>query len=261
VRTALILEYDGAAYRGWQAQTHAPSVQDMVERALAAIAAAPVRVHVAGRTDTGVHATGQVAHFDAPVARPRSAWVLGTNTHLPADVRIRAAHEVPQDFHARFSALARAYRYVIHNRAEPTALWRARAWQVPEPLDVSAMRAAAAALLGEHDFSAFRAAGCQSRSPKRVLQRLDVSRHGPWVVVDAQANAFLLHMVRNLVGFLVAVGRGRRGADAAGVLLAGRDRRLAPPTAPAQGLYLTGVHYPARYGLVPPPPDDLPGGA
>lgn len=257
-RVALTVEYAGTAYCGWQSQAHAPSVQDTLERALARVAAAPVRVHVAGRTDTGVHAIGQVVHFDPPAARPLHAWVRGGNAHLPDDVRVRAACAVPADFHARFSALARHYRYLIRCRPEPSALWHARAWHIEYPLDADAMRQCAPPLLGEHDFSAFRGAGCQSRSAWRDLQRLDVTRRGPWLIIDIQANAFLLHMVRNIVGMLVAVGAGRLPVHAAAALLAGRDRRLAPPTAPAHGLYLAGVHYPAGYGLVRPDLTELP---
>ena len=256
-RVALTVEYDGTAYCGWQAQAHSPSVQHTLEHALAQVAAGPVRVHVAGRTDTGVHATAQVVHFDPPASRPTRAWVLGTNAHLPPDVRVRTAQEVPADFHARFSAGARVYRYLLLTRTQAAALARNRAWQVGA-LDVPAMTQAGAALIGEHDFSAFRGAGCQSRTPMREVQRLDIGWRADWTWVQVQANAFLLHMVRNIVGMLVAVGRGELPASAAGALLAGRDRRAAPATAPPHGLYLVGVHYPARYGLVAPDPDEVP---
>ena len=253
MRIALSVEYDGSAYCGWQWQAHSPSVQAALEKALSQIADEPVRVTAAGRTDTGVHALGQVVHFDTAAERPQRAWLRGANTLMPADVRIVGAQVVADEFHARFSALSRQYRYLILNRPQAPAVGHARvAWE-PRRLDAGAMHTAAQALLGERDFSAFRAAGCQSRSPWRNLLRLDVRRHGPWLVIDAQANAFLHHMVRNLVGTLLAIGTGDRPVDWAAELLAGRDRTQAGRTAPAAGLYLTAVHYPPHYGLEPPP--------
>jgi tRNA pseudouridine38-40 synthase len=254
LRIALSVEYDGSAYCGWQLQAHGPSVQAVLERALSGIADEPIRVSAAGRTDAGVHALGQVVHFDTTADRPLRAWLRGANTLLPADVRIIGAQPVAADFHARFSALSREYRYLILNRPQAPAVGHGRvAWE-PRPLDADAMHAAAQSLLGERDFSAFRAAGCQSRSPWRNLMRLDVRRHGPWLVIDARANAFLHHMVRNLVGTLLAIGSGERPVGWAAEVLAGRDRTQAGRTAPAAGLYLAAVHYPPQYGLAPPPP-------
>lgn len=254
MRIALSVEYDGSAYCGWQVQAHSPSVQAVLEKALSSVADEPIRVIAAGRTDTGVHALGQVVHFDTSRERPQRAWLRGVNTRLPGDVRILGGHPVADDFHARFSAIARHYRYLILNRPQAPAVGHERvAWE-PRPLDVPAMQIAAGQLLGEHDFSAFRAASCQSRSPWRTLHRLDIARHGPWLVIDVVANAFLHHMVRNLVGTLLDIGTGKRPPAWAGELLAGRDRTLAGRTAPPAGLYLAAVHYPPRYGLEPPLP-------
>jgi tRNA pseudouridine38-40 synthase len=254
LRIALSVEYDGSAYCGWQLQAHSPSVQAVLEKALSGIACEPIRVVAAGRTDTGVHALGQVVHFDTSADRPQRAWLRGANTLLPGDVRIIGTQEVAGDFHARFSALSRAYRYLILNRPQAPAVGHERvAWE-PRPLDAQAMHAAAQSLLGEHDFSAFRAAACQSRSPWRNLLQLDVRRLGPWLVIDARANAFLHHMVRNLVGTLLDIGTGDQPVEWASRLLAGRDRTLAGRTAPAAGLYLTAVQYPPHFGVEPPPP-------
>jgi tRNA pseudouridine38-40 synthase len=208
-----------------------------------------VRVSCAGRTDAGVHGHGQVIHFDAPVERSAKAWVLGANANLPADVRVHWAVQVPADFHARFSALARRYRYIIADTAvRPALLGGQVAWQ-RRALDHRAMHAAAQSLLGEQDFSAFRAATCQSRGPMRNVHSLDVSRRGDLVVIDIKANAFLHHMVRNIAGSLMAVGLGRRSPEWIGQLLAGRDRSVAADTAPAAGLYLVDVDYPPRFAL------------
>ncbi len=253
MRIALCVEYDGSGYCGWQFQPRSPSVQETLEAALSKIVDQPVRVVAAGRTDTGVHALGQVVHFDTDRPRPLRAWLRGANTKLPADVRIVAAQQVAEDFHARYSAFARHYRYLLLNRSQAPAIGHGRASWEPRPLDAHAMQAAAQQLLGEHDFSAFRAASCQSHSSWRTLSRLDVTRHGAWLVVDVVANAFLHHMVRNLVGTLIDIGIGDRPPAWAGQLLHGRDRTRAGATAPAAGLYLAAVHYPPRFGLTPPP--------
>lgn len=256
-RIACCVEYDGSGYNGWQSQPHdnVSTVQDTLEAALAEIANAPVRVHCAGRTDTGVHATGQIVHFDAPVARAGKAWMLGTNTALPADVRVHWAVAVAGDFHARFSAQARRYRYVIANTTVRPALLRDHVTWHRRPLDAAIMQRAAQALLGEQDFSAFRAASCQSNSPMRNIMEVDVSRAGSFVIIDILANAFLHHMIRNIAGSLIAIGDGRQGEHWIGELLAGRDRTAAADTAPAAGLYLAEIRYPARFDL-----PQLPGG-
>lgn len=246
---AVGIEYDGSRYSGWQTQPHAPSVQDTVDAALSAVADQRVKTVAAGRTDTGVHATGQVVHFDTFVQRADRSWLLGANSNLPPDINVLWICAVPADFHARYSATGREYRYRILNRPVRSALLRERAWWVREVLDLGLMREAAALLIGEHDFSAFRAAACQSKTPVRDLRRLDVERRGMEICVSCEANAFLHHMVRNLVGTLVKIGRGEERPQWAAELLEGRDRRLSGITAPAAGLTLTAVHYPAEFDL------------
>ncbi len=248
-RVAVGLEYDGTAYNGWQIQPHAPSVQAVLNAAVAAVAAEPVDCVGAGRTDTGVHAEGQVVHFDTGSARTPRQWVLGINSNLPDDVNVLWAVAVAQDFHARYGATERGYRYRILNRPVRSALERHRAWWVRQPLDMGVMVTAAADLVGKHDFSAFRAAACQANSPLRDVRRVDVSRQGEIVTVHIAANAFLHHMVRNIVGTLVRIGIGEAAPDWVAALLAGRDRKLAGITAPAAGLSLISVHYPAAFGL------------
>jgi tRNA pseudouridine38-40 synthase len=258
-RIAVGVEYDGSAYAGWQTQPAAPSVQQAAEAALARIAAAPVALVCAGRTDAGVHALGQVAHFDTEAVRSMRSWVLGANSELPPDVSLRFAQPVPGHFHARYSAEARTYRYLILNRNARSALHARRATWVHRELDTARMQEAAGALIGEHDFSAFRAAECQARSPVRRLERLAVARHGDWVLIEATANAFLHHMVRNIAGLLIAVGKGDASPAWAAEVLAGRDRTRAAATAPAAGLYLVAVRYPPVFDLpVPPAAEALP---
>jgi tRNA pseudouridine38-40 synthase len=255
-RYAAIVEYSGAAFAGWQRQQHAATVQETVENALAAVATQPIAAVCAGRTDAGVHAIHQVIHFDSEVARPASAWVRGTNSHLPRSVRLTWAGEVAADFHARFKARQRAYRYVIASRpVRPALLHEQVAWTY-KALDAARMQAGGLALLGEHDFTSFRASECQASHALRKVSRLEVSRHGDFLYLDIEANAFLHHMVRNIGGALMAVGAGERPVEWVGEVLAARDRRLAGVTAPAQGLYLVNVDYPAHYGLPPagPPP-------
>jgi len=255
-RVALALEYEGSAFFGWQAQRlpRLPTVQETLEQALSRVAAAPVTTVCAGRTDTGVHASHQVVHFDTPAARDEKAWVFGGNTLLPPGIAIRWARPVPPDFSARFSATARRYRYVILNRATRSAHFGHLATLVNQPLDAALMHAEAQCLLGECDFSSFRGAGCQSNTPMRNVHFITVSRHGDWVVVDIQANAFLLHMVRNIVGTLMAVGSGRQPPGWTAQVFAARDRTRAAMTAPPQGLYLVDVSYPAHFGLPPAAP-------
>lgn len=249
MRVALGVEYCGAAYHGWQIQCGQASVQEMLEKALAQIAGQAVPVVAAGRTDTGVHAVGQVIHFDAPVVRPLGAWARGVNSFLPDDITIRWAQSVDQAFHARFSANRRRYRYFLLNRAMRPGVLAGRVGWDFRPLDVAAMAAAAQHFLGVHDFSSFRAAECQARSPVKTMTRSDVRRRGEFVIFDFEADAFLHHMVRNLVGALVYVGKGALSADDIGALLAARDRRRAPPTFMAAGLYLVEVGYPPECGL------------
>ncbi len=257
MRVAVVLEYDGSAFAGWQLQEpEVRTVQACVEAALSRIADHPVRVTCAGRTDAGVHATYQVVHFDTPAHRPPHAWVLGANSHLPPEVAVRWAGVVPEDFHARFSAQARTYRYLILNRpVRPTFLARRVTW-THRPLDEARMAEAARDLVGEHDFSAYRALGCQAKSPVRTVHRLEVLRQGELVILEVEANAFLHHMVRNMAGVLMEIGAGRRPAGWAREVLEGRDRTLGGVTAPPDGLYLVGVRYPERYGLpaLPRPP-------
>lgn len=249
MRLALGLEYAGDAFEGWQSQRHGRTVQDRLEAAIAAVAGQPVRLHCAGRTDTGVHATAQVAHFDTEAHRPASAWVRGVNSQLDAALVVRWAIEVDTDFHARFSAQARRYRYVLHNAPTRPALLARRVGWFHLPLDEGAMDEAATALVGVHDFTSFRAAGCQGKDPRRFMHQARVCRDGDYLLFDFHANGFLHHMVRNLVGALVMVGKGARPPAWVAQVLAARDRSLAAPTFPADGLYLCGVDYPAAWPL------------
>jgi tRNA pseudouridine38-40 synthase len=249
MRIALGLEYCGSAYTGWQSQSDGRGVQDALQRSLAAIAGTEVVTTAAGRTDAGVHATMQVVHFDATVDRPATAWVRGVNSHLPADVAVLWVRPVAASFHARYDALERHYSYVLLNRATRPALLAGRVGWYHRPLDVAAIAKAAAALVGTHDFSAFRAAECQAKSPLRTLSAASVAIEGDYVRFEFCANAFLHHMIRNVVGALVSVGAGKRSPAWVGELLAGRDRRLGAPTFAPDGLYLTGVRYGAAWGL------------
>ncbi len=243
-RFAIGIEYDGSAYNGWQIQPHAPSVQEVINRAVSRVADAPVECTGAGRTDTGVHASGQTGHFDSTARRLLRSWLLGINSNLPPDVCVTWIAPVSADFHARFSATERAYRYTIINRPVRSALHRQRAWWVHQTLDVSRMRRAAESLVGEHDFSSFRAAACQSKSAVRTIKRLLLTQSGEFIHIDCTANAFLHHMVRNIVGSLVRVGKGEEAEDWIQQTLAARDRRLSGMTAPPEGLTLTRVGYP-----------------
>lgn len=249
MRIALGLEYDGAGFCGWQSQAHGGSVQDALESALARVADAPVRVVCAGRTDAGVHALAQVVHFDTGARRPLMAWVRGVNAHLPATIAVRWAQEVSEAFHARFSAHGRHYRYLLLNRPQRPGLWSHRVGWHHQPLDVEAMRQATHVLLGEHDFSAFRSAECQAKSPVKTLRYLNIERQGELIIFDFSANAFLHHMVRSLVGALVQVGKGSQSPEWIGELLAARDRQRAAATFAASGLYFTGVDYDALWQI------------
>lgn len=249
MRIAAILEYDGAGFCGWQRQTHARSVQGAVEEALSAVADEPVQVTVAGRTDTGVHAVAQVLHFDTGVARSDYSWVHGANSRLPPEVALLWAGAVDGDFHARYSATGRHYRYVILNRPIRPTYLAGRVTHEYRPLDAAAMQAAADRLLGEHDFTSFRASDCQAKSPVRELRALEVARHGEFVHIHAHANAFLQHMVRNIAGVLMAVGAGERDPAWAEQVLAARDRAAGGVTADPHGLYLSEIEYPARMNI------------
>ncbi|MDG6778349.1 tRNA pseudouridine(38-40) synthase TruA [Thiomicrorhabdus sp. zzn3] len=243
-RIALGVEYQGTGYCGWQRQSHCDSVQGWVEKALTEIADHQVELHCAGRTDTGVHAVGQVVHFETANSRPLKAWVQGANTKLPYDIRIAWAKEVEDDFHARFSAVARQYRYVIFNRAVHSAVLADRVTWEPQWLDHDIMHRAAQALIGEQDFSSFRAAACQASHAMREVQQVTVSRRGDFVFIDIQANAFLHHMVRNISGTLMEIGRGEKSESWVETLLKQRDRTQAGVTAPASGLYFVNALYP-----------------
>lgn len=255
-RVAALVEYDGTEYAGWQSQEHSASIQDAVQAALSFVAGEPVVAICAGRTDSGVHATGQVIHFDTNAARTPRAWVLGANTRLSPAIALQWAGEVTLGFHARHKAVRRVYRYCILNRSARSALQRTRAAWIHRPLDAAAMHEAAQVLIGEHDFSAFRSVECQSKTTVRRVECLEVRRSGDYVWLEIRANAYLHHMVRNIVGTLLAV---QGEADPAAVMarvLAGGDRRFAGATAPAAGLYLWRVEYPPAYGI-PEPAESL----
>jgi tRNA pseudouridine38-40 synthase len=249
VRIALGLEYDGSRFCGWQTQPGACAVQDALETALSQIAGEEIRVASAGRTDTGVHALAQVVHFDTAAQRPDSAWVRGVNALLPKTMSVHWSREVAPNFHARFSAQARRYRYVLLNRPTRPGLAAGRVGWFHAPLDIASMQQAARFLIGEHDFSAFRAAECQAKTPVRTLSELAIQRKNDYLIVDLRANAFLHHMVRNIVGALVYVGKGKHSANWLQEVLQGRERKFAAPTFAPDGLYLSGVEYAAHWGI------------
>lgn len=248
-RIALGLAYDGSAFEGWQTQPHGRTVQDLLESALAQVAAEErVDTICAGRTDAGVHASGQVVHFDTRSIRPLTAWTRGVNAHLPASCAVQWAREVNDTFNARFSAAWRRYDYWVYRSPVAHPLVRTATWMF-QPLDVPAMQSALPALTGEHDFSAFRSSQCQAAGPVRTLTQFSLAEHGPFLCFTLQANAFLHHMVRNLVGTVLEVGLGNRNSQWPAEVLATRDRRQAAKTAPACGLSLVEVGYDAAYGL------------
>jgi tRNA pseudouridine38-40 synthase len=255
MRVALGVEYCGTAFHGWQSQAGGGTVQDALEAALAVIAGRHVGTLCAGRTDAGVHATQQVVHFDAPVERPLGAWVRGVNSHLPDGVAVRWAQPVSDEFHARFSAHGRRYRYLLLNRPQRPGLWQGRVGWFHLPLDLAAMQDACSRLPGEHDFSAFRAAGCQAKSPFKLMTEASVRQSGTMLVFDFAASAFLHHMVRNLVGTLIYIGKGVQPPGWIDELLRMRDRRQAAPTFSPDGLYFRGPMYDTCWG-VPDLPDD-----
>ena len=249
MRIALGVEYDGRSYCGWQSQADGRTVQDTLQYALSQIAGEQTSVIAAGRTDTGVHALEQVVHFDTQVERPLTAWVRGTNAVLPESIAVRWAHLVPDEFHARFSAHGRSYRYLLINRPVRSAIHAGKAGWFHAPLDVAAMQAAAQCLLGEHDFSAFRSSECQAKTPVKHLHQLDIRREGEMLIFDLGADAFLHHMVRNIVGCLVYVGKGKYPPEWLTEVLGGRERSLAAPTFAPDGLYLRHIQYEAKWGL------------
>ncbi|MDV7103166.1 tRNA pseudouridine(38-40) synthase TruA [Vibrio sp. TH_r3] len=262
MRIALCVEYNGTNYSGWQRQKHVNSVQQELEKSLSIVAAHPIEVQCAGRTDAGVHGTGQVVHFDTNAARKMAAWTMGANANMPKDISVRWAKEVSDDFHARFSATARRYRYIIYNHALRPGIFSSGVSHYHGELDAEKMHQAGQYLLGENDFSSFRAAHCQSRSPWRNIMHVNVSRLGDYVIIDVKANAFVHHMVRNITGSLIVVGRGEQPPEWIEWLLKEKNRALAGATAKADGLYLVDVDYPKEYGLprVPIGPLFLPDG-
>ena len=249
MRVALGIEYDGTAYNGWQRQKSGVGIQSLVEDAVSTVANEAIEVVCAGRTDTGVHASAQVAHFDTAAKRELRNWLLGINSILPEDINANWVAFVDEEFHARFSATSRSYRYLVLNRPVRSALNRNRAWWVFEPLDDEAMRDASKCLLGEHDFSAFRAAGCQASTPVREVRSLQIERKGEWLAITVTANAFLQHMVRNITGVLVAIGKGDEEPGWARSVLESRDRKQGGVSAPAHGLTLIAVEYPPRFKI------------
>ncbi len=249
-RFALGVEYNGSLFNGYQMQSEGTrTVQAELENALSIVANEPVRVTCAGRTDAGVHATGQVVHFDSSVQRPLKAWMLGGNTNLPRDISINWVRNVSDDFSARFSAISRSYRYILCNRRARPALFQQNVAWLYEQLDEKAMDDAAQLLIGEHDFSAFRSSGCQAKHAVREMQSISVQREGDYVILDVKANAFLYHMVRNIMGTLLVIGRSEKPVTWVTDILQGRDRKLAGVTAPSNGLYLVNVEYPVQHGL------------
>ncbi|MDO5090305.1 MAG: tRNA pseudouridine(38-40) synthase TruA [Cardiobacteriaceae bacterium] len=249
-RYAAGVEYDGSEFSGWQRQPFfARTIQQAIETALAKVADHAIDITCAGRTDAGVHALGQVFHFESPARRAPYAWLAGGNRYLPPAIRLQWVQPVPADFHARYSAQKRTYRYLILNQGQPSALWRQRLFWHPYPLDIERMCAAAECLHGEHDFSAFRAAECQSSTPFRFIERIDIARDGRLIRIDITGNAFLHHMIRNIVGTLLPIGDGRKAPETMATILASRNRSHAGMTAPAHGLYFMHACYPREFAL------------
>lgn len=249
MRVVLGLEYCGVGFCGWQSQLQGCGVQDALEAALSVVADEKIAITTAGRTDTGVHAAFQVVHFDTESRRPLTAWVRGVNSHLPAGVAVQWAREVSTEFHARFSAIRRGYRYVLLNHPVRPALNHGLVGWYHRPLDAAEMNLAAAHLIGRHDFSAFRAAACQAKSPVKDLQRVHIERRGDYLLCDFRADGFLHHMVRNLMGCLIQVGAGAQSPGWAREIMESRDRARAAPTFDPAGLYLTHIRYPSHFDL------------
>ena len=248
-RVALGVEYEGSNYCGWQYQAHSPSVQEALQSALAKIADHEVVVQGSGRTDTGVHALGQVVHFDTLSVRTMDAWVRGTNRYLPNDIKVKWAKIVPNHFNARYSALSRRYRYLIYSSPVPPGIMHQGVTWVPYRLDVSAMSQAASALVGTHDFTSYRATGCQAKSPIRTLDEVSVVSSGDCIAIDVMGNAFLHHMVRNIAGVLIQIGRGIKPVSWSADVLSARDRSAGGKTASPKGLYLVYIDYPEDFEL------------
>lgn len=249
MRVALGIEYDGTAFNGWQIQTQQRTIQHSLQQAISQVANQPVTVYAAGRTDAGVHALNQVVHFDSAALRDPRSWMLGINTHLPADIAVKWVKPVDADFHARFSATQRCYRYLILNRLSRSAVHHNRMWWFYKPLDADKMHAAAQRLVGKHDFSALRARECQAKSPIKTLDSIRVSRQDDCIAIDVTARSFLHHMVRNILGVLVPVGEGKQPVEWVTAVLQSQNRDQAGVTAPPQGLYLMDVDYPEEYSL------------
>ena len=256
MRVALGVEYDGSHYCGWQRQKHdSQTVQENLEAALSNVANHPVQVICAGRTDTGVHGVGQVVHFDTESERSEKGWIFGCNTNLPDSISVRWAKPVAEDFHARFSAISRAYRYVIYNHPVRPALGMHHLTWNYRPLDIELMQQAANVLVGEHDFSSFQAQGCQAKSPIRTIHHINLYRRGRLIIMDIQANAFLQHMVRNIAGVLMAIGSGKEPLGWMTEVLNHKNRTLGGVTAPPYGLFFMRVGYPDEFGIPIPEPD------
>ncbi len=256
MRIALGIEYDGSPFHGWQKQPNLDTIQQHVEEAVAKVANHEIQIHCAGRTDTSVHATGQVVHFDTVAQRVERSWIMGVNQNLPRSVTVLWAKEIAEDFHARFSAISRRYIYCIYNHQLRPAIMRSKiTWHYHE-LDEKRMQLAANDLIGEHDFSSYRSVECQSRTPMREIYALNVIRRGHLVYLDITANAFLHHMVRNIAGVLIAIGSELKPIDWAKEVLLAKDRRLGGVTAPPYGLYLVHVKYPDEFAV--PAGRDLP---
>lgn len=258
MRIAMGIEYDGSHFCGWQRQKEdLPTVQESLEIGISKVADAEVKIVCAGRTDTGVHGYGQVIHFDTDTERSERSWVLGTNANINKAISVMWAQPVSEDFHARFSALRRQYRYVIANRFVRPSFAAGRVSWDHRPLDERRMQQAAQHLLGEHDFNSYRAAACQAHSPVRTLHRLDVQRREDLIIIDLEANAFLHHMVRNITGVLMTIGAGEQDVDWSREVLEARDRTQGGVTAPPHGLYFMGVEYPPEFGIPQVPPTQL----